>query len=454
MSVKNEMIDIYNEKLFEVKGFHSLEQDPANQIFFRWSDSDIEIKPKKELKNILLNFLCIGEDKKIIIFLENSIKNTKHVFNLKNGGEYILGIDICDYDNIHILITPNVKLNNQDVRTLGVYVKRLYSNSIDIVNLQLIEKSNINYELYLDELEYHFKNPDLEEKSILEQQPNISLLPFNYSSKNFIFNSAIFNFKNKKYLFARKSSFVTKYITDNTLKLYDFDTLEEIPITIKDEVDFEQYEDPRVFVYDNKIFVSCVNYTHDKFHLIHQKILVFDENFNHIKNIHPKYKFNGKTIAENTGKEKNWTFFINKNRLFCIYSIDPHVVVEFDWNGDIKAEYITYPYQKNGWVYGICRGGSNPILHDGLMHSFFHSSIPWGEGKRRYLMGRYSFETEPPFEIVSISNAPILWGNEIDERILKNINPLVVFPCGSIVEKDKILVSFGFNDEKTGIIKI
>jgi predicted GH43/DUF377 family glycosyl hydrolase len=47
-----------------------------------------------------------------------------------------------------------------------------------------------------------------------------------------------------------------------------------------------------------------------------------------------------------------------------------------------------------------------------------------------------------------------LYGNEIDERVLKNISPLVIFPCGAIEKDGKFIVSFGLNDEKTGIIKI
>jgi len=247
---------------------------------------------------------------------------------------------------------------------------------------------------------------------------------------------------------------VTKKITDNTIKIYEYPSLKPIELYINDEQQFEQYEDPRVFVHDNKIYISCANYTHDKFHLVHQKILIFDENFKHIGNIHPKYGFNGKSIIENTGKEKNWTFFVKDNRLFCVYSINPHVVVEFDWNGDVISESITYYDTKKLWKYGSCRGGSNPILKDNKMHCFFHSSVSWGKGKRRYIMGRYTFNPEPPYNITELDTVPILWGNETDDRIFKDINPLVVFPCGAILQDDKFLVSFGFNDEKTGIIKI
>jgi predicted GH43/DUF377 family glycosyl hydrolase len=69
-------------------------------------------------------------------------------------------------------------------------------------------------------------------------------------------------------------------------------------------------------------------------------------------------------------------------------------------------------------------------------------------------MGYYKFEVKPPFKITEISEKPILYGNEADQRLLPDNSPLVVFPCGAIEKDGKFIVSFGLNDEKTGIIKI
>ena len=69
-------------------------------------------------------------------------------------------------------------------------------------------------------------------------------------------------------------------------------------------------------------------------------------------------------------------------------------------------------------------------------------------------MGYYKFEAKPPFKITEISENPILYGNEADERALTDNSPLVVFPCGAIQKDNQFIISFGLNDEKTGIIKI
>ena len=291
-------------------------------------------------------------------------------------------------------------------------------------------------------------------KLYLEQNSSIKFLDLNCTRRNFEFNSSIFKVNDKKYLMTRNSQFVSQKMTLNSLKLYEYDTLKQINLNLKEEVDFEQFEDPRVLVHDDKIYVSCATYVHDAFHLVHQKMLVFDKDFNHIDNIHFKYGFNGINLKENTGIEKNWTFFVYNDKLMCIYKLSPHTVLEFDWNGNLLTEYITHNSFQSNWKYGIPRGGTNPIYKDGYYISFFHSHIYWGKGKRRYFMGHYKFNSVPPFDIIETSNKFILMGSEKDERMYPEENPLVVFPCGAILDDDKCLVSLGVNDEKTAIITI
>ena len=138
-----------------------------------------------------------------------------------------------------------------------------------------------------------------------------------------------------------------------------------------------------------------------------------------------------------------------------VYRMNPHVLIEVDLKTNkVITEYKNFQDISKEWIFGECRMGSNPILKDGYYHNFFHSSLPWRFPKRQYFMGYYKFESIPPFKIVHIDSEPILHGNEADERILDEISPLVVFPCGAIEKDGKFVVSFGLNDEKTGIIKI
>lgn len=444
--------DIYNSNLFDLDGFHLLEYE--NEIPFRWSDGFFKIRPKQKIKNLCLNFKSLNKERKIIIFLENKIKNIKHELILEKDIEYIIILTIQDVDCISFHISPNMKINNEkEIRTLGLYVKQIYTNDIDVNSIELLNSNNVNYKQYLINTN-NIETKKFIESSLYEQNNSIKFLNLNYTRRNFEFNSSIFKVNDKKYLMTRNSQFVSQKMTLNSLKLYEYDTLKQINLNLKEEVDFEQFEDPRVLVHNDKIYVSCATYVHDAFHLVHQKMLVFDKDFNHIDNIHFKYGFNGINLKENTGIEKNWTFFVYNDKLMCIYKLSPHTVLEFDWNGNLLTEYITHNSFQSNWKYGIPRGGTNPIYKDGYYISFFHSHIYWGKGKRRYFMGHYKFNSVPPFDIIETSNKFILMGSEKDERIYPEENPLVVFPCGAILDDDKCLVSLGVNDEKTAIITI
>ena len=454
MSIKKSEVnnDIYDLNLFGLDGFHTLEFE--NQIPFRWSDGIFKIIPKQKIKNLCLNFRSLNKERKIIIFLENKIKNIKHEFILEKDNEYIIILTIQDVDCISFHISPNMKINNEkEVRTLGLYVKKIYTNDIDVNSIELLNSNNISYTQYLVD-KNNIETKKFIESSLYEQNSSIKFLDLNCTRRNFEFNSSIFKVNDKKYLMTRNSQFVSQKMTLNSLKLYEYDTLKQINLNLKEEVDFEQFEDPRVLVHNDKIYVSCATYVHDAFHLVHQKMLVFDKDFNHIDNIHFKYGFNGINLKENTGIEKNWTFFVYNDKLMCIYKLSPHTVLEFDWNGNLLTEYITHNSFQSNWKYGIPRGGTNPIYKDGYYISFFHSHIYWGKGKRRYFMGHYKFNSVPPFDIIETSNKFILMGSEKDERIYPEENPLVVFPCGAILEEDKCLVSLGVNDEKTAILTI
>ncbi len=136
--------DIYDPNLFDIESIHALESFESN-IIFRWSDGFFKIKPKKKLKNLCLNFVCIGSEKKIIVFMENKLKNIKHEKILKNNGEYILCISLKDIDVVSFYVTPNMKVDEKEIRTLGLFLKKIYTNDIDIDSIDLKSSSDVNY---------------------------------------------------------------------------------------------------------------------------------------------------------------------------------------------------------------------------------------------------------------------------------------------------------------------
>jgi len=434
-----------------ISGFYDTEFD---KLHFRWmSDTSEILIINTDIVNITIDFVCNN-----IIPIELKIKllDVIHVFNIPcTNSRTTIELNTLNINKILInsnyFIPCNTIPNNNDnrklsLRMLGIYLK-FENGDVKYISIDQIKTK--------DESEFDI----FKENSILNQTNyNTKILDFTYDHINFIFNSAIFKHENKPYILTRKSKllkFPDKF--NNTLELYSLDNnynvLNNQKLNIIDEFENEQYEDPRILNYNDYYIIGCANYVRDKVKFIHQKVLIFDKTFKHILNIHPTYDGNGKSINDNTNHQKNWTWFIYNNRLHCVYKMYPHTVVEFDWNGDVITEYKTHVNLNTYWKYGECRMGSNPILHDNMYHNFFHSSIPWKNSKRRYVMGYYTFESTPPFRITNILTQPILYGNIEDNRILST-NPLVIFPCGTIIENNNFIVSFGLNDEKTGIIEI
>lgn len=436
------------------KGFHDIEYE--DKVPFRWMGKSSEFYIyHHSIKSIELEFESIGKE----TFIE--INGKRKLVNNGINRVTLEGSKIETYQSY--FVPKKIKPELEDERELSFKLFNIKVNYFDDT-FKTFSIKDINH---IDKYIYNIIEKNLHgyissklQDSIFKQSNDVKIVDLPYTDKNFYFNSCIFKgYDNKLLLMTRESILIGIKKFKNTLKLYELDdnynVVKDLNLKIIDEIDDEQYEDPRVLFHDNKYYVGCANYQFNKVKFIHQKILVFDENFNHIDNIHIEYDGNGKSIDENKNHQKNWTFFIHNGNLMIVYKMNPHVVVEVDLaTKKVVTEYKHFQDISDIWNFGECRMGSNPMLKDGYYHNFFHSSLPWIFPKRQYFMGYYKFESIPPFKIVHIDSEPILHGNEVDERILDEISPLVIFPCGVIEKDGKFVVSFGLNDEKTGIIKI
>lgn len=209
----------------------------------------------------------------------------------------------------------------------------------------------------------------------------------------------------------------------------------------------EHHEDPRLFAHDGKVWITCCNFILGSY--AHQVFGQVSDNLN-VRRIHLEFGGNGRSIAENAGHEKNWTFFTHERGLFLIYTMNPHLLVRVN-NADPMEKYTTS--QRNLlWRYGPVRGGTCPVRVGDEYFAFFHSSIPWMLRRRRYFMGFYAFEKDPPFQITRMSGAPLLSGSSKDP--MKTDSPLVVFPCGADYFNGQWTVTMGINDKNTAWMKI
>jgi predicted GH43/DUF377 family glycosyl hydrolase len=129
--------------------------------------------------------------------------------------------------------------------------------------------------------------------------------------------------------------------------------------------------------------------------------------------------------------------------LHLVYWTFPHTIVRWDEALRPSEEYITQVWH-TGWRHGEPRGGTAPVKVGDEFISFFHSSMPWRPPKRRYYMGAYAFQAEPPFTVTAVTPEPLLAGS-LDDPWGEG-KPLVVFPCAALHEDREWTISLGVND--------
>lgn len=201
-------------------------------------------------------------------------------------------------------------------------------------------------------------------------------------------------------------------------------------------------EDPRLFVYNDKLFLS---YT-DGYQMLQASIN--HETFEATDSFYLDK-------PQGAGTEKNWTFFEHENKLYCLYDIPSMTIFEMDGS---KHKQVYKTEYENKWNFGTIRGGTSPVKVGQNYLTFFHSSIDMhskGVHGRQYYMGAMLFEGKPPFAPIAISKRPIIAGEYITESLKRLSNKIfVVFPAGVIRKKDCWSVSFGYNDLQCRYIDI
>ncbi|MES2504155.1 MAG: hypothetical protein V4534_04670 [Myxococcota bacterium] len=165
--------------------------------------------------------------------------------------------------------------------------------------------------------------------------------------------------------------------------------------------------------------------------------------------------------------EKNWSPFFYEDELFLTYNLETtHKVISEGLLCDPsdKCSFENkYAYQSPAttWTWGKLRGGTpaKEVMVDGRKSylSFFHS-VHRSEGLVFYFMGALIFEGQPPFRVLKISKAPIVFDGmyrcgAVESPILRK-DWLVSYPVGLEIEGDEGVLSLGVNDSCIKIITL
>ena len=187
------------------------------------------------------------------------------------------------------------------------------------------------------------------------------------------------------------------------------------------------FEDPKIFIYRNKIWVSgtCLIYKKQTV----KKMAIFQLD-------NPKETF---VILEPPGHkteiEKNWTFFEIDGELLCEYSLSPHIILKINVKTGECVEFCRTETKK----YLDMRLNSNPIILDETSYL----GVGHITTDRNYSHFFYTFEKHFPFKITNISK---LFKLDDNERIQ--------FVGGISKEQGYIYISYGVEDKKNRISKI
>ena len=453
-SVYDPTSEIFDYKDFDLFGFYELETFETGEKF-RWTHFKFSIKVNnKNSSGVLLclyNFFC---PRQMFVYT----KTTKQELNLPKSFSYLY-IPTSYQDEIDIFVDPlydSCDIENDNRKHLGCVVRKITSYSLPAQNIEFIDfsEAEIKFE--------YIKKQDIEEKlstPLEENNYTIKFLDFGGKPETINFNPCLFEHNGRKYISTRFCEPQEDGVYKESVKLFDYESMSEINLSVEKEYEEETIQDARFLQYGDDLLMACVSIDcHNYYH--HYKFILFDKNFKQKRVIHPSYGKNAPNPVMNSGSEKNWTLFKNNNKLYFIYSLSPHVVVETNLDGEILTEYISHSGNFDLWHYGEPRLSTNPIRIKDYYFSFFHSHIVF-ENQRIYFCGWYKFKSEPPFNIVETSGEPIIWPSKSRNHILpskldvKNKNehyPLCVFPMGCILNENKLLVSAGINDNESAIL--
>ena len=289
-----------------------------------------------------------------------------------------------------------------------------------------------------------------------------------YLPEHFCYNGSIIKYKNKS-LFATRADlqsdphgmsniYIGELNSDYSLK--GALTKLNIPNPTSGK---HKFEDPRLFIYLGRLFCSFINYRLGG--VSNQGLLELTDDFQVKQVWYPKYGNNHNSAIEeesksvmvaqgvwteprnpNTFPEKNWSFFEYDEDLCFIYKLNPLTVVQFDLETDecllaTKGE----PLELKG--HGFISGGTCPQKIGNKYTGFYHSFHSDAEHKRIYYFGYYEIDELLNMRFIS---DPIYSAEEIGNRCMHK----VIFPCGQIFDKNKIIVSCGHADDSNWIIEL
>jgi hypothetical protein len=171
-------------------------------------------------------------------------------------------------------------------------------------------------------------------------------------------------------------------------------------------------EDPRFFIYENRLFLSY-SLLDDPKEKVYVAVSELSDSLDVIREIVPPF---GNNLSEQTSAwEKNWVFFEQDKRLFCIYYPSPLIILEFNPETFKVINIIRNNYYENINCNKVFLSNTPPVFLDNKWHFFAH-------GPYEYNIYQLCFDKD--FKMTNISLKPIYTKSE----------NTVYYPCNAILD--------------------
>jgi mannosyltransferase OCH1-like enzyme/predicted GH43/DUF377 family glycosyl hydrolase len=280
-------------------------------------------------------------------------------------------------------------------------------------------------------------NINLNEVLILKSNPDpLKINISDYKSNLDLFNLSVVRLNNKYIGLIRCHNKAKNYSYPSYIEIDDDNNTSIKSLDFNDK-DFYScndngIEDPRIFQFKNENWgiANCLGYKEQKYKCTNT-MCIFKLN-------DPKTTFKLLYHPENPKLiQKNWSPFVYNDKLYCEYTIDPHVIYEIDSETGIINNIINSDnnYKFNNMKSRLS-GGAPPILISHFREPIYLSIGHVRLSNSSYYHFFYIFQSYPPFNIIGSSE---IFKLDDKERIQ--------FVGGLSVCDDKLYVSYGINDK-------
>lgn len=132
--------------------------------------------------------------------------------------------------------------------------------------------------------------------------------------------------------------------------------------------------------------------------------------------------------------EKNWTVFVQGDRLLVEYTLQPHTILQINPDTGVCTKVAETSWvSMAGWEL---HGGNNPILVDGLYIGLAHA-----KNRGKYYHFVYTFESVHPYRILHVSH-PLRIQDKYD----------IEFGIGMEKVGDRVYISYGVGDKEAWMV--